>query len=111
MTSMEQDTFTGGKRSHEDPHGAGSDPVGLVETASKRMKRGESISLNKLSSGNRASGSDATGDIYKPRSQITSSVYKEILALLQPILSGESSETLAEAAHEAISIMKSEEGA
>jgi hypothetical protein len=55
MTSMEQDTFRGGKRSHEDPHGACSDPVGLVETASKRIKRGESISLNKLSSGNRAS--------------------------------------------------------
>ena len=46
---------------------------------------------------------------YRPRSQVTAGVYKELLGLLQSILSGESSETLYEAAHEAISIMKADD--
>ena len=47
--------------------------------------------------------------LYRPKSQLTAGVYKEILAIVQSILSGESSDTLQEAAHEVLSIMKADE--
>ena len=47
-------------------------------------------------------------DIYSPQSQLTAGVYKEILALLQNVLIGESSEALYEAAHDVILTFKTD---
>ena len=50
-----------------------------------------------------------TTSLYQPRSLVTGGIFKEILSLLQGILIGESSDTLHEAAHDTISILKSDE--
>ena len=47
--------------------------------------------------------------VYRPKSQLTGGVYKEILSVIQTILSSEASEALYEAAHEIIAIMRSDE--
>ena len=70
-------------------------------TSALDIRKGVSVLSEK--SGNLESG------LYRPLSQLTAGVYKEILGLLQVSLSGESSETLYEAAHETISIFKADE--
>ena len=47
--------------------------------------------------------------IYRPQTQITAGVYKEILSVLQTLLTCESSEALYEAAHEVISVLRSDQ--
>ena len=48
-------------------------------------------------------------NFYRPRSQKTAGVYKEILAVIQNLLVGESSGTLCEAAHEILLIHKADD--
>ena len=75
---------------------------------SKRLKTGGQIDIQKGISVLTDKPGSLDSSVYKPKSQVTAGLYKEILSCLQAVMSGESSETLYEAAHEVISIMKAD---
>ena len=91
------DSLLGGDVSHD-----------VGRSVSKKRKTSNLVAGN----GNLSILSDKIGlqetVIYRPRSQLTAGVYKEILSVLQTILESESSEALYEAAHDVISIFKAD---